>query len=436
MPQSGFPMQNLIQSPISPGISWYEASVKERPHYAALDGDYRCDVVIVGGGFTGLSCAYHLAKAGIDVMLIEAHRFGDGASGRNGGQFGSGQREGVIELEKQYGFERSKALWDLAENAKSNMHEVAKAGGFECDYSVGQLTPMHKKRYEAGEKAHIEAVNQRYGYNDLCWLDQNEMAERLGSNHYFGGAWDKGTGHIHPLKYLIGLAKSAENAGAKLHECTSATSVQANGKIQIKTSNGTITADKCLLALNGYHGDLEKNTTRNVMPIQSFIGATEPLPDDTEILPGGEAVDDSRFVVRYYRKSKDNRLLFGGREAYSSGDPGNIEAGIRRQMVEIYPSLKNVPITHAWGGSVAITMPRMPYVREVEPGLWSAGGYSGHGVMLSNYTGRLIAEKFLGGSAQLDLLSELKITPFPGGKTMRSPLLFAALTWYSLLDRI
>ncbi len=429
-------MQNHHQSPISPGISWYEASVEDRPQYAPLDGDVSCDVVIVGGGFTGISCAYHLAKAGTNVVLIEAHRLGDGASGRNGGQLGSGQRAGVLELEKQYGFERSKALWDMAEDAKNNLHEMAKIGGFEIDYSSGQLTPMHKKRYEKDERDHIEAVSTRYGYDQLGWLNQNEMARRLGSAHYYGGALDAGTGHIHPLKYLIGLAKTAANAGAKLYEQTHALKVQANRKIRVETTHGVITADKCLLALNGYHGDIEKQTAKNVMPIQSFIGATGPLPIDTEILPGGEAVDDSRFVVRYFRKSKDNRLLFGGRETYSNGNPGNIEAGIRRQMVEVYPALKNTPITHAWGGSVAITLPRMPYVREVEPGLWSAGGYSGHGVMLSNYSGRLLAEKFLGKSPQLDLLSELKITPFPGSRSMRTPLLFAAMTWYSLIDKI
>lgn len=429
-------MNTQWQSPVSPGISWYEDSLDERPEYAALKGDISCDVAIVGGGFTGLSAAYHLAKAGTNVILIEAHRMGDGASGRNGGQMGSGQRGGVLELEKQYGFDFSKALWDMAEDAKDNLHEVAKAGNFDFDYASGQLTPMHKKRYEAHEKAHIDAVNARYGYGDLHWLPQDEMAERLGSSHYYGGSYDSATGHFHPLKYLVGLARTAAKAGAQLHEQTRAIKVQSGTKITIKTSNGTITADQCLLALNGHHQDIEGKTARNVMPIQSFIGATEPLPDDTPVLPGGEAVDDSRFVVRYFRKSKDNRLLFGGREVYSKTDHGNISAAIRRQIAEVYPSLKDVPITHAWGGSVAITMQRMPYVREVEPGLWSAGGYSGHGAMLSNYTGRLIAEKFLGGSEQLDILSRLKISPFPGGKLMRNPLLFLAMTWYSLLDRI
>ncbi len=425
------------QSPISPGFSWYEAGLKKRPHYPPLDGDRRCDVVIVGGGFTGLSAALHLAKGGVRVILIEAHRIGDGASGRNGGQMGSGQRGGVLEIEKQYGFTRSKILWDIAEDAKRNLHQVANEGGFDFDYREGQLTPMHKQRFERFGRDEVEDIVNRYDYPHLKWLDRDEMAERLGSRHYFGGARDTGTGHFNPLKYVVGLAQYAMKSGASVHEQTKALNVaQASGRITVTTSSGVITADKCLLALNGHHASLEKKTARHVMPIQSFIGATEPLLIDSGILPAGEAVDDSRFVVRYFRKSPDNRMLFGGREAYTNSDGGDISRHIRGLMCEVYPQLAKTPITHAWGGSVAITMPRLPFVREVEPGLWSAGGYSGHGAMLANQTGRLIAGKFLGGNEWLDAMAALKIPPFPGGQSLRSPLLFLAMTWYSLLDRV
>ena len=172
------------------------------------------------------------------------------------------------------------------------------------------------------------------------------------------------------------------------------------------------------------------------MPIRSFIGATVPLGDDSPVIPGGESVDDSRFVVRYFRKSADGRLLFGGREAYTADNPGDITRHIRRQIAELYPQLADIEITHAWGGSVGITLPRQPYVREVMPGVTFAGGYSGHGVMLSNYTGKLYADAVQGNREMLKLMEELKIPAFPGGRALRKPMLTLALSWYALLDHI
>ncbi len=427
---------SAYQSPISPGRSWYEDSCGERSEYASLSGDIDSDVVIVGGGFCGLSAALTLAEAGTKVVLLEAHRLGDGASGRNGGQLGSGQRASVLELEKDLGFERAKALWKMAEDAKRSLHETASRHGFTYDFLPGQLTPMHKRRYEKEAQEEAEALKSRFGYGEIRYLERQEMAEVLGSSAYYGGTLDVGTGHIHPMKYLIGLAKAAVGGGAILHEQSAATGFKHNGKITVQTAQGSVTASQCLLALNGYHGDLRPELAAHVLPLKSFIGATEPLGHNSPVLPGKQAVDDSRFVVRYFRKTADNRLLFGGREAYGESAPSNIEAAIRRQISQIYPDLADVKLTHAWGGNVGITMPRMPYVRELEPGLWSAGGFSGHGVMMSNYTGKLIAEQMLGGSDQLRLLTELRIPAFPGGTLLRNPLKVLALTWYAMLDRI
>ncbi len=210
---------------------------------------------------------------------------------------------------------------------------------------------------------------------------------------------------------------------------------RVGGKIVVETERGSITADRALIATNAYIDGLEPVTSAHVMPIGSFIGATAPLTDFPHIIPGGESIADSRFVVRYFRKTKDNRLLFGGREAYTKDDPGDISIHIRRQICELYPELQKIDITHAWGGFVGITMPRQPFVREVMPGVTSIGGYSGHGVMLSNYCGKLYADEILGAKTDLDGLRALKIPAFPGGPRFRSPLLFLALTWYALRDR-
>ncbi|MER8886363.1 FAD-binding oxidoreductase [Mesorhizobium sp. M0074] len=425
------------QSPISPGRSWYEDTAGPRPEYPALDGDRTCDVVIVGGGFTGLSAAAHLATTGADVVLIETHRFGDGASGRNGGQLGTGQRAWAEELEAEYGFSRAKALFDLAEEAKAHLLDFAAMHQIEIDYMPGQMSVAHKKRYVDDYKAHAEIMASRFGYPHISFMDAAETAERLGSTHYFGGTRDTGTGHIHPLKLVIGTAKVAAEAGAKLFEQTSSTGITSGGgKVRVATPKGTIAAAKCLIGVNAYGGTLEPVSAAHIMPIGSFIGATVPLGADSKVLPGGEAVDDSRFVVRYFRKSKDGRLLFGGREIYAVNDPKDIHIHIRRQIAEIYPALKDVEITHGWGGYVGITMPRKPFVREVMPNVTSIGGYSGHGVMLSNFFGKLYAETVAGNRDRLKLIEDLKIPPFPGGRRLRAPLLFLALNWYALRDRI
>ena len=425
------------QSPISPGYSWYEETAGERPAYPALDGDRSADIVVIGGGFTGLSAAAHLAKAGVNVVLIEAHRFGDGASGRNGGQLGTGQRAWAEDLEAELGFTRAKTLFDLAEEAKAHLLDFARVHEIDIDFMPGQLSVAHKPRFVDAYKAHAEIMATRFGYKHVSFMDAKETAERVGSTSYFGGTRDTGTGHIHPLKLAIGTARVAAAAGAQLFEKTPATGLTSSGgKVRVTTPFGTITADKGLIAVNAYGGQLEPVSSAHVMPIGSFIGATVPLGGDSPVIPGGESVDDSRFVVRYFRKSKDGRLLFGGREVYAVDDPKDIHIHIRKQIAELYPDLKDVEITHGWGGYVGITMPRKPFVREVMPNVIFAGGYSGHGVMLSNFVGRLYAEAVAGNRDRLKLFEELKIPPFPGGSRLRAPLLFLALNWFALRDRI
>lgn len=427
----------LWQSPTAPGISWYQATIGDRPSYPKLDGSRSVDVAIIGGGFTGVQAAFNLAKRGVSVALLEAYRLGDGASGRNGGQFGTGQRAWPEELEKQIGFERSKALFDMAEDAKRYVLDFAAEHGIDMKYIPGQMNVAHKRGHEKEYRASVEVAAERYGYPHLTFMNRAETAERLGSDHYYCGIRDVGTGHIHPLKLLVGLGKAAQAAGAELYEMTKVTGLRrSGGKIELTTAQGTVSAERVLLATNAYIENLEPVTAAHIMPIGSFIAATEPLNDHPTILPGGESVADSRFVVRYFRKTHDNRLLFGGREVYSSKNPDDTAQFIRQQIVGTYPGLKDVKITHAWGGYVGITLPRQPFVREVMPGVTAIGGYSGHGVMLSNFCGKLYADRISGLRNNLDDLEALKVPRFPGGPRLRNPLLFLALTWFSLRDRL
>ncbi|MBX4336539.1 NAD(P)/FAD-dependent oxidoreductase [Bartonella raoultii] len=422
-------------NPISPGVSWYEDTLEERPFYPFFCEQKQSNVVIIGGGFTGLSAAYHLAKAGVSVVLLEASRFGDGASGRNGGQLGTGQRQWVETLEKKYGFERSKLLFNLAEEAKRDILSWCAMPDCQCDFRIGQLSVFHKKCEVEAYQRHVETM-QRYGYCGLTFMNRSETVRRLGSSFYYGGIYDANTGHINPLKLVVWLAKQAKNAGAKLYEKTPVTTVKREGSHwRVITQQGNIATEHILLATNAYKLGLQHFVEKNIVSIRSYIGATDPLPKHSAILSEGESVDDSRFMVRYFRKSIDNRLLFGGVESYDNKNPVNLNERVRQQIIEIYPYLKPINLTHCWGATVGITVERMPYVRQLFPGLTYCGGYSGHGVMLAPFIGKLYSEWLTGKHERFAYFQELKISSFPGGRILRYPLVFLAMHWFSLMDR-
>ena len=415
--------------------SWYRDSVSEAPARPQA-GDMDVDVAIVGGGYTGLGAALELASQGVDVAVFEAGRIGDGASGRNGGQIHTGQRLDPATLIGMVGADAARQMWDMAEDAKAHLFRLMSDHAMDCDLRLGLVHAWHRPRVEAEDRAHAEAL-MTWGYNKLRFLSRAEVAARIGSDVYCGGTFDSAGGHLHPLKLGLGLARAAETAGAKLFENSRIARFEqvTDGARLYPAGGGTIVCRKLLLCGNGLMEGLDATVDARVQPIHNFMLATAPL-EDPAVLPDNPAVSDSRFVVNYFRKTPDNRLIFGGGEGYGTGFPKDIATIVRRNMLKVFPQLAGIEITHAWGGTLAVTLTRAPFVRQLSADVLVSAGYSGQGVVLAPYFGKLLARAVVGDSRDIDLLSRLPVPPFPGGRLMRKPLLAAGLSYYALRDRL
>jgi gamma-glutamylputrescine oxidase len=277
------------------------------------------------------------------------------------------------------------ALWRLAEDARVHLHATITDHAIACDLKPGMIHARHRPGGEAEDAAHIEHMARRYGYDGLSLIGTDDLASELGTDVYHGGLIDRGGGHLHPLNLALGLARAAISAGAVIHEQTRATAWRrAGGKIVVETASGRVTCDQLILSGDGSLHRMAGRARARVMPINNFILTTEPLGDlASKIIRSDAAVADSRFVVNYFRKTPDGRLLFGGGENYRPGFPSDIAGFVRRHMLKVYPRLADVKISHAWGGTLGITMNRVPFVGEVAPGVRVASGYSGQGVMLA-----------------------------------------------------
>lgn len=416
--------------------SWYAATATPPGPYAQLKGEHHADVCIIGGGFTGLSAALHMAQAGRKVILLEAHRVGFGASGRNGGQVGSGQRVEQDALERMVGQGDARLLWDLAEDAKSLVTDLIREHRIDCAYRPGIVHADWNARDVPHSHAYAEKLRREYGYDQISPLNREEIRAIIGSDAYQGGTLDIGAGHLHPLSLAFGLAKAAAQAGAILHETSRVVEIHPGEPAVVQSELGRVTADQVILAANGYLGGLERKVAARVMPINNFIVATEPLGEDAKrVLARDVAVADSKFVINYFRLSGDGRLLFGGGESYGYKFP-DIKETVQKPMLEVFPHLKDTRIDYAWGGTLAITMNRLPYFARPASNVMSASGYSGHGVALSVLAGMLMAQALEGQSDGFDVMARLPVSRFPGGASMRSPLLKLAMSWFALRDRI
>ncbi len=434
--------------------SWYAAAANTT-QYPQLEGHLDADVCVIGAGFTGLSTALELARSGISCVLLEAHRVGWGASGRNGGQLGSGFNRDQMELESSLGESTAKDLWQIAEQAKHWIRDTCEREDINIDYQPGIVTALHRQRFVKTLHTYCEHLNSKYNYSAYRPLDKQALQGRVNSENYHGGAIDEGAGHVNPLKLARGLAQAAVRAGAHIAERSEVTDIlrrATNQSQRVVTSMGSVTCRRVILATNGYIDALDDSINKRLMPINNFIVVTKPLGERAkQLLPCNDAVADSRFVVNYYRLVQDGvaqdgamndhtttgvRLLFGGGENYSYRFPKNITPIVRKAMLSIFPQLQDVEIDYAWGGTLAITRNRLPYIKEVQADRYTAGGYSGHGVALACIYGKALADHMSGKNELYNVLTKLPNKPFPGGTRSRSTLLALAMSGYSMADAI
>lgn len=415
--------------------SYYAATSTPLERFPAAKGALSCDVCVVGGGYSGLSASLHLAQAGYDVILLDAQRVGFGASGRNGGQFAVGQRVGQDALEQRHGKSQARALWDLSLESVDLLRDLIATHKIECNWTDGVIEADHRARFVPHSLAYAEKLQTEYGYDKIRGIGKDEMRSLVGSPAYYGGTLNMGGGHLHPLRYALGLARAARDAGVQIFEQSTVLSVTDDA--QVSTQDADITAKFVVLGCNGYLGALNTEVAQRVMPINNFIAATEPLPAATarQLIRDNHAVADSKNVINYFCLSDDNRMLFGGGESYGYRFPKDIGATVRKPMLQIFPQLKDARIDYAWGGTLGITRNRMPHFARVSDQVLSISGYSGHGLAMATLAGKLAADAIAGQAEKFDIFAALPSPRFPGGPRLRTPLLVLAMLSFSVRDR-
>jgi gamma-glutamylputrescine oxidase len=432
--------KNLAEAGFNSGLgmerSYYVATANPFAPAPRLAGDLRTDVVVIGGGYTGLHAALNAAERGFSVVLLEAGRIGWGASGRNGGQMISGWRKGATELIAKFGAERAKTLFDLALEARAlTLDRIAKHN-IRCDVRVnGHLTLAAKPSDLSWMRAEAETLARVMGHPHARVLSEEEARAKAAAADLHGGLIDAYGGHLHPLNYALGLADAARAAGAQLYEHSRVVRLDTSEGVAAHAEGGVVRARYGVLACDALLEGLEPRIAKRIMPVANYLIATKPLESPRGIIADDLAVSDSRFVVNYFRMSEDGRLIFGGGERYSPSAPADIEAFVRPHMLRIFPQLRDARIDYAWGGLVSITMSRLPHVGRLGD-LFFAHAYSGQGVLLPALTGKVLAEAMAGTAERFDVLAGLAPPEFPGGAALRAPLYVLGMLWYALRDRL
>lgn len=420
-------------------INYYQYSSTKLELKSKLQDSHSTDICVIGGGLTGISSALYLAKNGHKVTLLEARNIGWGASGRNGGQLGGGLRKDQKILEKKIGFTHAYELWKMALESVNEVKKNINNLNIDCDLVKGVLTAGYyqdDKKYFLEE---LEYMQKKYNYNDYIFLNQNQIKDEINSDRYFTGLLNNGSYHIHPLKYLYGLAREAIKLKVKIFENTPVVKIiQKENNLKIFTKNQIVKCDYVVLGCNGYLDNLLGKIRNKFMPINNYVLATEPLGKEmaTSLIKNNYAVSDSRFIIDYYRFSKDWRMIFGGGETFTSKfikDPKNF---VSKRMYKVFPNLKKYKIDYCWGGTLAITVNRFPNFGSINDNIIYAHGYSGHGVALTTLAGKLISEYIKGNKERFNFFSSIKHLSIPGGDFIRRPIYSLGVGYYKLRDFI
>ncbi|CAI1546709.1 NAD(P)/FAD-dependent oxidoreductase [Serratia entomophila] len=418
--------------------SYYAATANPHAPYPALNEDIHCDVCIVGGGFSGLSSALHLAEAGYDVVLLEAARIGWGASGRNGGQVVNSYSRDVDVIEARYGAATTAMLGGMMFEGAQIIRQRIDRYAIACDYRPGGLfAALNAKQCRHLERQ--QANWRRYGNDRLELLDRPGIRREIASERYIGGLLDHHGGHLHPLNLALGEAEAIRGHGGRLFEHSAAIQLDYGDPAVVRTAQGSVTAGRVIVAGNAYLGErLEPRLSRLSMPCGSQIVATEPLSADKalSLLPNNYCVEDCNYLLDYFRLTADNRLLYGGGVVYGARDPADIDSLILPKLQKTFPQLKNLRIDYRWSGNFLLTLSRMPQLGRLENNVYYLQGDSGHGVTFTHLAGRLIAELLRGDAERFDAFARLPHLPFFGGRRLRVPFTALGAAYYALRDRL
>ncbi len=417
--------------------SWYAASVPEFPTLASLTGSMHADVCILGAGITGLSTAIELAEAGFNVVVLEAQRVGWGASGRSGGQaiFGFGCDQSKIT--QAVGLQSSKRMFDWSIEGLDLIKSRCAQYTIDCDWHDIHAHVPIKPRHITELKNWQHDLSTNFNY-ELQWWERDQLQAVMPNERYLGALLDPRSGHLHPLKYTQGLAKAALALGVQIFEQSKVTQLIRGNKPIFKTANGEVHCDFSVLAGNAYVHGIAPELDDKIMPVGTYIGATEPLGTERAqaLIKNNMAVADVNWALDYFRLSADNRLLFGGRASYSTLPPPNLSGTMQRRMTRVFPSLAGVKMDYVWGGFVDISLNRAPHWGRLGSNVYFAQGFSGHGIAATGLAGRIISEAIKGQAERLDVFAQIKHQNFPGGRVLRTPMLVAAMAWFKLRDAL